>query len=290
MAATTTDAGSADLIASARALVEVKARVDAHGDAERIPDVDGILATVTPADQLTWSGCLAWSLVPGPDGRAIRARTTMDEIRDFYQWRTSLDVPEEAKPGLTEIRSSWYGFQEAHPTVMRDVNTGQVSRIVEALTFFTMDGHEGINSEIVWLRTDDVDLDPGTRTGRWQAYLDALRAQDPAALTALMTPDVQGAVRDYTGATPPFVAIHGRDQMREHYQHLFDHYDLTAADVLQSRIGDWFIFHELLLTLRARTGARTGHDFACRTGEFMPFDPAGSFQGRCGYGTQLLPI
>jgi SnoaL-like domain len=290
MAATTTDAASADLIASARALVEVKQRVDAHGDAERIPDVEGILATVTPADQLTWSGCFAWSLVPGPDGRAIRARTTMDEIRDFYEWRTSLDVPEEAKPGLTEIRSSWYGFQEAHPTVMRDVNTGEVSRIVEALTFFTMDGHEGINSEIVWLRIDDVALDPGTRTGRWQAYLDALRGQDPAALTALMTPDVQGAVRDYAGAAPPFVAIHGRDQMREHYQRMFDHYELRSADVLQSRVGDWFIFHELLLTLRARTGAATGHDFACRIGEFMPFDPAGSFQGRCGYGTQLLPI
>jgi hypothetical protein len=152
-----------------------------------------------------------------------------------------------------------------------------------------MDGHEGINSEIVWLRTDDVALDPGTRVGRWQAYLDALRRQDPAGLTALMTPDVQGAVRDYAGAVPPFVAIHGRDQMHDHYQRLFDRYDLRTADVLQSRIGDWFIFHELLLTLHPRHGT-TSHDHACRIGEFMPFDPAGAFQGRCGYGTQLQPI
>ena len=188
MPATTADAGRSDLIASARTLVEVRKRVDAHSRAEKVPDVDGIMATVTPADQLTWSECFAWSLVPGPDGRNIRARTTLDEIREFYEWRTSLDVPEGgSRPSLTEIRSSWYAFQEAHPTVMRDVNTGEVSRIVEALTLFTMDGHEGINSEIVWLRTDEVTADVATRASQRQAYLDALRGQDSAKLAELMT-------------------------------------------------------------------------------------------------------
>jgi hypothetical protein len=291
MPATATDARQADLMASARALVEVRERAAAHSRAEKIPDVDGIMATVTPADQLTWSKCYAWSLVPGPDGGAIRARTTLDEVREFYEWRTSLDVPEEgARPSLTEIRSSWYSFGEAHPTVMRDVNTGEVSRVVEALTLFTMDGHEGINSEIVWLRTDNVSLDAAARASQWQAYLDALRGQDSAKLAGLMTPDVQGAVRDYVDADPPFVAIHGRDEMRAYYDRMFSRYELRRADVLQSRVGEWFVFYEVLLTLRAREGADAGHEFACRVAEYLPFDLAGSFQGRCGYGTELLPI
>ncbi len=291
MPATTADAGRSDLIASARTLVDVRKRVDAHSRAEKVPDVDGIMATVTPADQLTWSECFAWSLVPGPDGRNIRARTTLDEIREFYEWRTSLDVPEGgSKPSLTEIRSSWYVFQEAHPTVMRDVNTGEVSRIVEALTLFTMDGHEGINSEIVWLRTDDVTADVATRASQRQAYLDALRGQDSAKLAELMTQDVQGAVRDYVDATPPFVAIHGRDEMRNYYDRMFGRYELRDAEVLQGRVGSWFVFHELLLTLREREGADAGREVACRVAEFMPFDPAGLFQGRCGYGTELLPV
>lgn len=291
MPVTTADPGRADLITSARALVEVRERTAAHSRAEKVPDVDGIMATVTPADQLTWSKCFAWSLVPGPDGRTIRARTTLDEVREFYKWRTSLDVPAEgAKPGLTEIRASWYSFQEAHPTVMHDVNTGEVSRVVEALTLFTMDGHEGINSEIVWLRMDDVSLDAATRASQWQAYLDAVRGQDSAKLAGLMTPDVQGAVRDYVDAVPPFVAIHGRDEMRAYYDRMFSRYEIRRADVLQSRVGEWFVFYEALLTLRAREGVDAGREFACRVAEYMPFDPAGSFQGRCGYGTELLPI
>ena len=291
MPVTAADASRADLISSAQALVEVRERADRHSRSEKVPDVDGIMATVTPADQLTWSKCFAWSLVPGPDGRAIRARTTLDEVREFYEWRTSLDVPEQGiRPSLTDIRASWYLFQEAHPTAMRDVNTGEVSRVVEALTLFTMDGHEGINSEIVWLRMDDVSLDAAARASQWQAYLDALRGQDSAKLAGLMTPDVQGAVRDYVGAVPPFVAIHGRDEMRQHYERIFSRYELRRADVLQSRVGGWFVFYELLLTLRAREGADAGREFACRVAEYMPFDPAGFFQGRCGYGTELLPI
>jgi hypothetical protein len=291
MPATTADARQADLITSARALVEVRERTAAHSRAEKVPDVDGIMATVTPADQLTWSQCYAWSLVPGPDGRTIRARTTLDEVREFYEWRTSLDVPEEgARPSLSEIRSSWYNFNEAHPTVMRDVNTGEVSRIVEALTIFTMDGREGINSEIVWLRTDDVSLDAAARASQWQAYLDALRGQDAEKLAGLMTLDVQSAVRDYVDAVPPFAAIHGRDEMRAYYDRMFTRYELLRADVLQSRVGEWFVFYEALLTLRAREGADEGREFACRIAEYLPFDPAGSFQGRCGYGTELLPI
>lgn len=290
MPGTTADAARADVITSARAIVEVRKRTDAHSRSEKIPDVDGIMATVTPADQLTWSKCYAWSLVPGPDGKRIRARTTLDEIREFYEWRTSLDVPGPSKPSLTEFRASWYSFNEAHPTIMHDVNTGEVSRVVEALTLFTMDGREGINSEIVWLRTDDVSLDVAARVGQWQAYLDALRGQDSVKLAGLMTPDVQSAVRDYVDAVPPFVAIHGRDEMQEYYDRLFSRYEVRGADVLQSRVGEWFVFYELLLTLRAREGTIAGHEFACRVAEYMPFDPTGSFQGRCGYGTELLAI
>jgi hypothetical protein len=248
------------------------------------------MATVTPSDELTWSKTHAWSVMPGPDGREIRARTTLGEIREFYEWRMSLDVPEEAKAPLSKVGGGWYVFNEAHPTVMRAVDTGEVSRLVEALTFFNMDGRQGISSEIVWIRMDDVALDAATRVAHWQSYLEALRAQDSAKLVGLMTANVQGAVRDYVDAEPPYVAIHGRDEMSDYYDRMFRRYELVDFAVLQSLVREWFVFHELFLTLRAREGSEAGHEFACNVAEYMTFDAAGLFQGRCGYGTELLPI
>ena len=281
---------SLDLVANGRTLVEIQERIDRHALSETIPDVEGVMATLTPPDQLTWSGGYAWSVVPGPDGRTIRARTTRKEIREFYEWRTSLDVTESAVPALTDIRSTWYGFQEPFPAVMRDVNTGEVSRIIYSVALFTMDGHEGITSEIVWLRIDDVSLDVGARVTQWQAYLAALRSQDSGKLVDLMTPDVQGAVRDYGGMDPPFVAIHGADEMRGQYDRMFDQYEVRRVDILQSHIAEWFVFHELMLTLKTRDESVAERDFICRIAEYMPFDLTGKFQGRCGYGTELLPI
>jgi hypothetical protein len=281
----------ADLVSSARTLVDIHERIRRHALSETVPDVDGVMATVTPVEQLTWSKTLAWSLYPGPEGpEKIRVRTTVDEVREFYEWRMSMDLPQGSKPGLSNIRGGWYAFNEAHPTPMIDVNTGDVSRVVEALSFFNVDGRDGISSEIVWIRSDDVALDAATRVARGQDYVDALSAEDPGRLVGLMTPGVLGAVRNYVDAEPPFVAIHGHDEMKDYYERLFRRFAIENVAVIQRLVREWFVFHELFLTMRARTSSGTGREFACRVAEYLTFDETGLFRGRCGYGTELQPI
>jgi hypothetical protein len=80
-------------------------------------------------------------------------------------------------------------------------------------------------------------------------YLDALRGQDSGKIVELMSSNVQGAVRDYVDGDPPFIAIHGRDEMRAYYDRMFSKFRIMDVRVLQGRIGEWHVFHELFLTL-----------------------------------------
>lgn len=113
-------------------------------------DVDVVLATVTPPDQLTWARTLCWSLAqPGPHGTPkIRVRTTLDQIREFYEERRRDAIPSEVRPQITDLRSRWYVFHQSQAIPMRNVTTGAL-HAVETAALFLMDGRVGITSEIV---------------------------------------------------------------------------------------------------------------------------------------------
>jgi len=267
-------------------LIANKERCNRHVQSETSMDVDVVLATVTPPEQLTWARTLCWSLAqPGPDGTPkIRVRTTLDQIREFYEERRRDAILNEVRPQITDLRSRWYVFHQSQAIPMRNVTTGALHD-VETAALFLMDGNEGITSEIVWLRSADVTINATERTERWVAFLAALRKQDVGGLLSLMAPSVQGAVRDDFDADPPFVAIDGRDEMRRYYEKLFANASVLDVTVVTSLVKEWFVFHDLQWRARLEEGPRRGTEVRFRTAEYMPFDGEGRFQARCGYGT-----
>lgn len=267
-------------------LIANKARCIRHVESETSMDVDVVLATVTPPDQLTWAKTLCWSLaLPGPDGKPkIRIRTSLEEIREFYEERRRDAILNEVRPSITDVRSRWYVFSQSQAIPMRNVYTGALHD-VETAAIFLMDGREGITSEIVWLRSAHVTINATERTERWVAFLDALRKQDVDGLLSLMAPSVQGAVRDDFDAEPPFVAIDGQAEMRRFYERLFANASVLDISVVTSLVKEWFVFHDLQWRVRLEQGPRRDTEVRFRTAEYMPFDAEGRFQARCGYGT-----
>lgn len=269
-------------------LIRNKERCLRHVRSETSMVVDEVMATVTPPEQLTWARTLCWSLAQiGSDGMPkIGIRTSLEQIREFYEERRRDAILAEVRPQITDVRTRWYVFHESQAIPMRNVTTGRLHD-VETAALFLMDGSEGISSEIVWLRCAEVPINASQRTDRWQAYLAALRAQDVAGVLRLMAPSVQGAVRDYFDADPPFVALDGEAEMRAYYEKLFAYATVLDLTVVTSLVKEWFVFHDLRWHVRLDRGAEQGREVRFRTAEYMPFDAEGRFQARCGYGTEF---
>lgn len=277
------------LIPAADRLVENGERVYRHEVSELSPDVNYVMTTVTPESQLTWARNLCWSL-PWPDAEGrlkIGIRTTASEIRDFYERQRRLTQLTVLPFQTTDLRTDWYVFHESTEAPIDHPATGGHSDI-DFAALFVLDGSDGISSEIGWGRTARVDgLRLTEKRARLVAYLEALRRQDATALAAMFTDGAQGAVRAYFGYDRPFVPLDGRDAIRQHYERLFAAADLVAADVAQSLVRDWYLFYELRLQLRPRSGERQGKTLQTRVAEFLAMADDGRFEARCGYGTEL---
>src|SRR5262249_53338472 len=152
--------------------------------------------------------------------------TTRDEIAEAYAFIRGLSDLHEVV-GLTEIRGSWYLFQDA--MTRGSLKGSDVVNTRHTLGLFPSGAGTGISGELVWIRVprsqlgapDDRELEPDDDTAarrqvfdQYASFLAALRAGDAEALVATLHDGVASAARDYVDDTGTLVELPGKDAHR----------------------------------------------------------------------------
>ncbi len=271
-------------------LLDVGRRIDWHVETE-MSDVDVIMSSVTPEEQLTWMRNLAWS-APYLEGSGVGnpqllMSTTYDTVVEHYETnRLTQQMPPGSKrlPG-TDIRTSWYGLLEVFQARALNTLNGQ-EYVTDAVVLIAIDGEKGISSEIGWAPLSEVDLSKVRRIDILTDYVDALKAADTDRLMASMGDNVQGAVRGYFGWDDEFVLLNGRAPMESFYTKFFDAADIVDVNIINSLVREWYIFMDLAIDIRLKADGSTQR---FRTAEIFGLESDGRFASRSGYGTPTWP-
>jgi hypothetical protein len=284
--------------------LEVVAATSAHAYVQGITHVDAEIAARDPSNlgplvgTLAAAGPYAYTLIPEvrADGSVrLPIFTTRDEIHEAYQFiRGASDLLEVV--GLTEIRGTWYLFQDNISRGRR--KGGDVVNNNETLALFPSGEGPGITGELVWLRVprerlgapDEIDvIDDDPLLARRQVYeqharyLSGLRAGDIDAVLDVLHDGVGSAIRDYVDDTGTLVELTGKDAHRSWYERLFEKYEVRSIQPLYKVIEDWYVFAELRITVTPRAGGGTR---AFHTAEFHMPAKDGRFIARVGHGTE----
>jgi hypothetical protein len=115
---------------------------------------------------------------------------------------------------------------------------------------------------------------------QYMRYLDALRANDAAAIVDVLHDKCASAVRDYVAGSGTLVELTGKAAHRSWYQALLDAFTVIKVEPLYLVTEDWYVFAELRIT--ARSGSKT---VAFHTAEFHIPAKDGRFIARIGHGT-----
>jgi hypothetical protein len=158
----------------------------------------------------------------------------------------------------------------------------------------------GITGELCWNRTPSISLgtDPERLAGERtrpdvrrelleadDRYLDALRSGDVDGLVALLDDGAQAAIRDYVAGTGTLVALRGAAEQRAHHDAFFETFDVVAVDLLHRVVQEWYLFHEVRMSVRLRTGPEAGAQRSFRIAEFVVPAADGRTMVRIGHGT-----
>lgn len=260
--------------------------------AARDPEKLGPLVA-TLADE----GPYAYTILPeiSADGSVrLPVLTTKEEITGAYGFIRGLSDL-HAVIGLTEIRGSWYLFQD---NMTRGSAKGSDTiNTRETLSLFPSGEGPGITGELVWLRVprerlgapDDIDPtpdDPLLARARvheqFAGYLGGLRANDLDAVLEGIHDGAASAVRDYVDETGTLVELTGKDAHRSWFQAFFAKYEVQSVQPLCQSTEDWYVFAELRITVTPRGG---GESLAFHTAEFHVVGKDGRFVARVGHGT-----
>jgi hypothetical protein len=251
-------------------------------------------------DTLVAEGPYAYMVLPQPqpDGTILLPRiTTREEIVACYEmirgWSDLLQVI-----GLTEVRGSWYLFND---NISRGRARGDTSAPIsthETLGLFPSGKDGGITGELVWMRVpraslgapDEIDAIPDDPLAAREAvydqyarFLDGMRANDVDAVMEPLHDLVASTTRDYVDDTGTITDLSGKDVHRRYYEAYFARYDVRSVDVLTQVTEDWYVFAELRITVAPRTG---GDVVAYNTAEFWVPSRDGRFIARIGHGTE----
>ena len=284
------------LAASADAVMHAAEQTVVHVDAEVVGDIDGLMATLTP------EGPYAYAIKPElkPDGSVtIPIATTREEIREWYKLVRGMSSLLPAWP-LIEVFGEWYTFQES---VSRGRRKGS-DEVTESQTIaiFPSAAGTGITGELVWFRMPREALggggSPAGQNGhevdfrklgleQHDRYVQALRAADVDGIVEILSDGAQAAIRDYVSDSGTLIGLHGLGEHESYYGSFFDRYEILAVDRMHRVAEEWYVFGELRMKVRTRTGPDTDRAQEFRIAEF--FIPAGDgrFIGRIGHGTDL---
>ena len=285
-------------------ILRVTAAASAHAYAQSIwhieeeikassGDFDPLYATLTD------EGPYAYMVVPEvqADGTVKLPRiTTFEGIVEAYNWiRGHSDLTQVI--GLTEIRGTWYTFQD---NISRATPHGEAAPqwTIQTLGMFPSGKEKGITGELVWIRVpieslgapdepntipDDPLLARERVYDQYERFLAGMRANDVDAVMAVLHDGVASTVRDYVEDTGTINDLAGAGAHRAYYEAFFERYEVRSAEKLAQVTEDWYVFAEVRFEVTPRAG---GSALAFHTAEFWAPSKDGRFIARVGHGTQ----
>lgn len=284
------------------AALQAVAAASAHAYKEAIEHIE---AEMKAADgnyeplinTLTEQGPYAYTILPEvkPDGSVkLPILTTREQIAEAYAMiRGASDLLEVT--GLTEIRGSWYLFQD-------NISRGQPKGAPQAndirtLGLFPSGRGTGITGELVWFWPREMlglPEESYTAAGDplrsraqvfdyYSRYLDALRTHDIDTILDVLHDGVASAVRDYVNDTGTLTELEGKDAHRAYYRAFFDKYQVRSAQPLALVTDEWYVFAELRMTVAPQGG---GDALMYHTAEYFLPSKDGRFIARIGHGTE----
>lgn len=282
--------------------LEVAAAASAHAFEQAIVHIGEEIKARNPEKleplvaTLAAEGPYAYTILPEVRDGSVRlpVLTTRDEIRDAYAFIRGLSDLHEVI-GLTEIRGSWYLFQDnmTHGSLKgsEDINTNQT------VSLFPSGAGTGITGELVWRRVprsslgdpDESDIAPDDALlARYQVhqqferFLEGLRSNDVESVLGTIHAGAASAVRDYVADSGTLIELGGEQAHREWFTAFFDKFEITEIQRMCQVVEDWYVFAELRFTVIARDGSRTS---TFNTAEFHIPAKSGRFIARVGHGT-----
>ena len=289
-------------------VLRITADASAHAYAQSIwhieEEINAASGNMEPLyDTLTPEGPYAYMVVPEllPDGGVKLPRLTLrEEIVEAYGMiRGHSDLTEVI--GLTEIRGTWYTFQDNISRV-RIKTDPEPEYSTQTLGLFPSGSGPGITGELIWIRypveslggADEPNTIPGDQLlarrrvyDRYEAFLEALRGNDVDAVMSVLHDRVVSTVRDYVEDTGTITALEGAAAHRAYYEAFFDRYEVESVEKLSQVTDDWYVFAELRYTVTSRLA--TGRS-AFHTAEFWAPAKTGQFIARIGHGTEAAPL
>lgn len=221
--------------------------------------------------------------------------TTREEITEVYAFIRGMSDLHEVV-GLTEVRGGWYLFQDS---ISRGSAKGSDSlNDNHVLGIFPSGAGTGITGELVWRRVpraqlgapDEVDValeDPLLAREQvhdeYVRYLEALRANDGDAVTAVLHPLGASVIRDYVQDSGTVVELVGQEAHEAWYEGFFQRFEVRSVQPLVQVTEDWYVFAELRVTVVERDG---GAERSFHTAEFHIPAKDGRFIARIGHGTE----
>ena len=285
------------------------ADVSRHAYEQSITHVEAEIKGVIPElmETLTPEGPYGYTIMPEvrADGSVgLPIITTREGIREAYQLIRGMSELLSVTP-LTEIRGSWYTFQD-NLSRGRLKENGYEGPPHQTLALFPSGAGTGITGELVWVRVPRSRLggDAGTADAeangdtlsvamerekvyqRYCQYLDALRGSDVGGVLSTLHDKAASALRDYVNETGTLTTLEGPDAHRAYYQAFFEKYEVRSVDVLSLVAEDWYVFAEVRFTVSARG---TNQILAFNTAEFYMPANDGRFIARIGHGTDPTP-
>ena len=246
---------------------------------------------------LTDEGPYAYTILPEvrPDGSVkLPILTTREQIAEAYAMiRGASDLLEVT--GLTEIRGSWYLFQD-------NISKGQPKGAPEAndirtLGLFPSGRDTGITGELVWFwprsmlgppdepyaGSEDPLVARRKVFDRYARYLTALRTHDVDGILDGLHDGVASALRDYVNDTGTLTELEGKDAHRDYYNAFFDKYEVRSVQPLVHVTDEWYVFAEVRMTIAPSGG---GDTLTYHTAEYFLPSKDGRFIARIGHGTE----
>ena len=288
-----TDVEPGTLRAVAAASGHAYAQAIVHIEAE-IKAADGNYEPLI--NTLVDEGPYAYTIIPEvhPDGSVrLPILTTREQIAEAYSMiRGASDLLEVI--GLTELRGSWYLFQDS-------VAKGRRKGAEEVTDNFTLGlfpsgAGAGITGELVWfwpramlgppdepfVGADDPMVARRDVFDRYSRYLEALRTHDVDGIIELLHDGVASALRDYVNDTGTLTQLEGKDAHRDYYDAFFDKYEVRSIQPLVHHTEERYVFAELRMTVAPSSGGPLTY----HTAEYFIPSKDGRFIARIGHGTE----
>jgi hypothetical protein len=267
-----------------------------HLHAEYTQEIPKVLATLATGD-----APLSWTLanLPTEEGGKVTylVGTDMDAIRGYYEGMRSF-VEIHGWDAMVEIRESWYTLTQGVVT-LKMVQTGEFTRN-ETVTMFPT-GHDGILGEVqiggvgqrrVIDANDESSLNSEmerrvTALKFHEAYIQAFRDEDVAAIVGANRADGAAAIRNYLTDESTVLHAESAAALGDYYAKFFERYRVVDVQMVNRVAESWYVFAELHWTVEERA---SGRRLEFCTAETSPFDADGRFWVRTGCGTDPVEV